>query len=80
MGDSALHRYDRSWKVAAALLGIVALVVASVAVNLVELAAPWELVIYFAVIAAVLLGGTSWLVPSRRSRQSQRTTVDHTRV
>lgn len=80
LGDSALRRYDRSWKVAAGLLGIVALVVASVAVNLVELAAPWELVMYFVVIAAVLLGGTLWLVPSRRSDQSERRTVDHNRV
>jgi len=36
------RRYDRSWKLAASLLGIVALVVASVEVNLVELAAPWD--------------------------------------
>jgi hypothetical protein len=52
---------------AASLLGIVALVIGSVAVNLVELAAGWELVLYFAVIVVVLLGGTLWLVSSRRA-------------
>jgi hypothetical protein len=36
-------------------------------VKLVELAAPWGLVLYFAAIVVVLLGGTLWLVPSRRA-------------
>jgi peptidoglycan/LPS O-acetylase OafA/YrhL len=68
--DQGRSRYDRSWKLAASLLGIVALVVASVAVNLVELEAPWELVVCFAVMGVVLLGGTLWLVPSRRADHS----------
>jgi hypothetical protein len=67
VGDPERRRYDRSWKLAASLLGIVALAVASVAVKLVQLPAPWELVLYFAAIVVVLLGGTLWLVPSRRA-------------
>ena len=68
------RRYNRSWKLAASLLGIVALVAASATVSLLDLDAPWELVIYFAVMAVVLLGGTLWLVPSSRVKQVQRTT------
>lgn len=67
VGDQERRRYVRSWKLAASLLGIAALVVAGVAVNLVVLAAPLELVIYFAVVAVVLVGGTLWLVPGRRA-------------
>jgi len=74
------RRYDRSWKLAASLLGIAGLVVAGVAVNLVELSSPWELILYLACIAAVLLGGTLWLVPTRGTDESKSTTIDNTRA
>ncbi len=67
------RRYDRSWKLAASLLGIVAIVAASAAVGLLDLDARWELVVYFAVMAIVLIGGTLWLVPSSRAEQVRRT-------
>lgn len=69
VGSVEQRRYDRSWKLAASLLGIAALVVAGVALSLVELPSPWELIIYLALIAAVLLGGTLWLVPTRRTNR-----------
>ena len=71
---SAERRYNRSWKLAASLLGVVALVAASAnSLSLLGLHAPWGLVIYFGVMATVLLGGTMWLVPSSRVKQVQRT-------
>lgn len=73
MKGSEDRRYNRSWKLAASLLGFVALVAASVTVSLLDLHAPWGLVIYFGVTATVLLGGTMWLVPSSRVKQVQRT-------
>ena len=66
MGNSEHHRYDRGSKLAASLLGIIALVVPSIVVDLVALADPWELILYLALMLATLLGGTLWLVPSRR--------------
>ncbi len=63
------RRSNRGWRLAASLLGMVALVVASVTVSLLDIDAPWRLVIYFAVIGTVLLGGTLWLVPSSRVKQ-----------
>lgn len=66
------RRYTRSWKLAASLLGIVALVAASATVSLLDLDAAWELAIYFAVMAIVLVGGTMWLVPSPRVKSVQR--------
>ncbi len=44
-----------------------ALVAASTAGRLVDVDAPWDLAVYFAVMAMVLLGGTLWLVPSGRN-------------
>jgi peptidoglycan/LPS O-acetylase OafA/YrhL len=67
------RRYNRSWKLAASLLGIVALVAAGATVSLLDLAAPWEPLVCFAVVAIVLLGGTLWLVPSTRVKHVQRT-------
>lgn len=75
MKGSEERRYNRSWKLAASLLGFVALVTASATVSLLDLHAPWGLVIYFGVMATALLGGTMWLVPSPRVKQVQRTVV-----
>lgn len=72
MKGSEERRYNRNWKLAASLLGVVALVAASVTVSLLDLHAPWGLVIYFGVMATVLLVGTMWLVPSSRVKQAQR--------
>lgn len=58
---------DHRWKLAAALLGIAAFVVAAIALNVAEIDAPWNLVLYMAAAAFVLVSGTLWLVPSRRS-------------
>lgn len=68
MRGSERRADDRSWKLAASLLGFVALIAASLAVNLVDLAAGWELAVYFVVIVSVLLGGTVWLVPDSRAK------------
>jgi hypothetical protein len=68
------RRYNCSWKLAASLLGLVALVAASATVSLLDLDAPWGLIVYFGVMAIVLLGGTMWLVPGSRVKQAQRTT------
>ncbi len=73
MKGSEERRSNRSWKLAASLLGFVALVAASATVSLLDLDAPWGLVIYVGVIATVVLGGTMWLVPSSRVKQVQRT-------
>jgi peptidoglycan/LPS O-acetylase OafA/YrhL len=80
VGHLEQRRHERSWKLSASLLGIVALIVPGVAVNFVELPGPWELVLYVAVMVAVLLGGTLWLVPSRRTGQSGSTTANNTRA
>jgi uncharacterized membrane protein len=71
--DGSEHRrYNRSWKLAASLLGIVALVAANTAGRLVDVDAPWDLAVYFAVMVMVLLGGTLWLVPSSRVKRVRR--------
>ena len=72
MKGSEERRYNRSWRLAASLLGFVALVAASATVSLLDLEAPWKLAIYFGVLATVLLGGTKWLVPGSRAKQVQR--------
>jgi hypothetical protein len=64
---SERRRYQRSWKLAATLLGIVALVAASTAVRLVDVDAPLDVALFFGVMVVVLAGGTLWLVPSSRS-------------
>lgn len=73
MTGSEQRRYNRSWKLAASLLGIMALVAASTAVRLVDPDAPWDLALYLGVMAILLLGGTLWLVPNSGGKQAQRT-------
>lgn len=73
MSDPEERRHNRSWKLAALLLGIVALIAASATVSFLDLAAPWELLTYFAVVVIVLVGGTLWLVPSTRVKKTKRT-------
>ncbi|MGB0114080.1 MAG: hypothetical protein WBP59_12725 [Ilumatobacteraceae bacterium] len=73
MNGPEQRRRDRSGKLAASLLGIMALVVAGATVSVLDLGTPWELVVYVAVLAIVLVAGTMWLVPSARASQPQPT-------
>ncbi len=70
MATTPERRLVRSWKLAASLLGLLALVVGGLAVPALELDAPWSAVAYVAVVTVVLVAGTLWLVP-RRSNASQ---------
>ena len=61
------------WKLSAALLGLWAIVVAGVVVEMANFRSPWGFVAYIVIVAAVLVGGTLWLVPRRtKSRDRDR--------
>ena len=61
--EAAQRRYRRNWKLSASILALVALLVTSATLNVLEPEGPWALVVYFAVIAVALVAGTLWLVP-----------------
>lgn len=67
--DAAQRRYRRNWKLSASMLALVALLVATATLLLLEPKGPWALVVYFVVIAVVLVAGTLWLVPRSDTRR-----------